>query len=484
MLTSSSVLAEEYSNFYFSSAVGSSKTNLSNSELKNALASVPVNDFSLERKSTSYQVNLGYQYSQNWGIELGYLDLGKREITVDLGNMELESFFLAMEDHLADTGIGYTASVNYSYSIYPDLSAYAKIGGFSWHNDISLSDGKGKKLTLNEQSTSLFYGVGLTYHLSPNLSIFSGVEQVELERHSVTNVGFGVKWRFQSKPIFNFIKGLSASNDTREANVRVVEQVKKVNVTDLLVTSSAKTLKQKITKEAVKTSNFECNFANLDNFLPLYPTWQNDRITLPVYFAHNGFTLSKQQEVLVDKIAKCLQKNENYLVELTGVTSSRGTASYNFKLAQRRSHEVAKWLANGGIVNDKIVINEPLQGDAEANSRRVDIQLKRLPYRKTTQVYQYKFKSYSTWFSPNSQRELINTLVTLIDSAQSYYLINSFARPVKSYRGAIALANDRAVEVKKALLSAYPNITVKLSFQVLNNHDDALSDKVFVTHVL
>lgn len=141
------------SGFYAGGAVGQSK-------LKDACNdSAPL---SCDDKDTGYKIFGGYQINENFGAELGYVNLGKATFSgVDpsLGAGPVSANIKAKGFEVLGVG---------TVPLADKLSAYGKLGFFRWDLDASVTVGATSG-SLSESGTDVTYGIGLKYDFAKNI---------------------------------------------------------------------------------------------------------------------------------------------------------------------------------------------------------------------------------------------------------------------------------------------------------------------------
>lgn len=85
----------------------------------------------------------------------------------------------------------------------------------------------------------------------------------------------------------------------------------------------------------------------------------------PVYFDTNKSTITKAEQVKIDKVVKLLKENSNYNVKITsGYTDSQGSDAYNLALSKRRVSAVVSAILSKNIKKNRI---ETQKGFGKAN---------------------------------------------------------------------------------------------------------------------
>ncbi len=142
-----------------------------------------VSGFRFDSASTSYRFYVGRQFNEYFGLEAGYLDLGNfNELVLVGGNVVPVS---------ADAD-GFTFAAVGSIPAGEKFSLHATIGSFFWDgaNAIAL-------VNSNVSDANMFFGAGLSYSLTQNMSLRADANRSELDgvNSSVYTVGFQIDFK-------------------------------------------------------------------------------------------------------------------------------------------------------------------------------------------------------------------------------------------------------------------------------------------------
>jgi outer membrane protein OmpA-like peptidoglycan-associated protein len=116
--------------------------------------------------------------------------------------------------------------------------------------------------------------------------------------------------------------------------------------------------------------------ANLDNYRPVAET--------SVHFAFNKADLTGKAKTALDQLLAEVPNTKGYLVVVEGDTDSVGSATYNYKLSEKRADSVVQYLSSKNIPAHKIYLiglgkdkytAENNTADGRAKNRRVDVRL-------------------------------------------------------------------------------------------------------------
>jgi OOP family OmpA-OmpF porin len=126
---------------YIGASVGSAETKLN------------ADGFSLKDSDTGFKLTAGYEFTKNFGVEIGYADLGKPSIASggDMAFAEPRSYYLAG-----------TAA----YPIDEAFSVFAKAGVTNNRTKVGASGIGSEKFT----HTAAIFGVGAAYNFTKNIA--------------------------------------------------------------------------------------------------------------------------------------------------------------------------------------------------------------------------------------------------------------------------------------------------------------------------
>lgn len=96
-------------------------------------------------------------------------------------------------------------------------------------------------------------------------------------------------------------------------------------------------------------------------------------ISLPgVVFANNSAVLLPRSRATLDGAVQTLQNNPNVTAEVSGYTSSTGSAAYNLKLSQRRAESVMKYLVDHGVDASRLTAHGYGEADPVASNKTAE----------------------------------------------------------------------------------------------------------------
>lgn len=131
---------------------------------------------------------------------------------------------------------------------------------------------------------------------------------------------------------------------------------------------------------------------NSPRFSPARPANLDEFTTTPelrsVYFEYNKARIHPDAEAVLDRDAAWLKANPFHDIVIAAHADERGTAQYNFRLAERRARALRDELVSRGVPADRIVlasygVGQPACSEKNeecwSQNRRADVMIRRLP---------------------------------------------------------------------------------------------------------
>ena len=140
-------------------------------------------DFRIDDDAESYRLLAGWQLSDSFGIEAGYLDFGTFEETVDLGGTT------AITEITAD---GWTFGGTIAAPLSDQFSIVGRAGVFVWDADVDVN---GLRAAVDDDSNP-YYGGGARFNLTPNFSLLGDWTRYELDDVDTDVISLGFQYRF------------------------------------------------------------------------------------------------------------------------------------------------------------------------------------------------------------------------------------------------------------------------------------------------
>ena len=131
----------------------------------------------------------GYDFSNRWGAELGYLDLGKVETTFTGTAVDIETFLNSAQNIHPQTAQGLLISAVHYIPIDSGTRVKARVGMFDWQADYTLQGG-GAERSVNQNGTDISYGVSLEMGAWRRKNEMLG--HIKWDHYSIDKEGIGV----------------------------------------------------------------------------------------------------------------------------------------------------------------------------------------------------------------------------------------------------------------------------------------------------
>ena len=132
--------------------------------------------------ATAYRLVTGYQFSDTFGIEIGFQDFGEIDETVE-NPLPVEASISAD---------GWTAGVTLDLPVGDQFSLFGRAGYFFWDADVVI-DGFPLDIPGDENP---YYGAGARFNLSKNFSLIGDWSRFELDDVDTDVIAIGFQYRF------------------------------------------------------------------------------------------------------------------------------------------------------------------------------------------------------------------------------------------------------------------------------------------------
>lgn len=130
-------------------------------------------------KDTGIKIFGGYNFTQNFGLEAGWIDLGEVKVSGPGGSASVEV------DGFQFAAVG-------TYPINPQFSIFGKIGVYMW--DASLKSTIG--VSASDDGTDLMFGAGVGWNFTPNLTLRAEWERFDLDDVDADLLSASIVFRF------------------------------------------------------------------------------------------------------------------------------------------------------------------------------------------------------------------------------------------------------------------------------------------------
>jgi len=197
LLLSSSLQA---ANWMVGGSIGLAQGEADSVSLSNELINRGINASigDIDDSRTMSQLFIGYEYIPRWGIELGYVDLGDVEASINGTLTGINDYFTIGQDLYPQTATGWQLSSIYRYPVSGKFQWTGRLGAFNWTTDYILKTATNSQ-EVNQDGTDIIFGIGI--ELGSWIKRGGFVSQFNWDRYRVNDesidvLGFGVSYRF------------------------------------------------------------------------------------------------------------------------------------------------------------------------------------------------------------------------------------------------------------------------------------------------
>ena len=189
------VVSHAVSQWYVGASVGRAKYDLSAADLDAAFASAGItSSTSIDDHDTAYKAYVGWQFHKNFGIELGYADLGKFDV-----NSTITAPVASTVN--ADASVdGFALSVVGTLPVTDNFSVIGRLGAYFWNVDgagVVNVGATAVNLNLDDSGTSALYGIGAQYDFTKNLGARAEYEVYsDVSGDDIDFLSAGIVFRF------------------------------------------------------------------------------------------------------------------------------------------------------------------------------------------------------------------------------------------------------------------------------------------------
>ncbi|MFC3681591.1 OmpA family protein, partial [Bacterioplanoides pacificum] len=325
VLLSPVVYADDYSGFYGGVGVG-------RSELEPKISGT---GFRRDQKhDDAWKLLAGYDWNDRWSLEGFYADLGKTHLDPQ-GEVSYQMMGATMVGNYWLFGKARKSG---------SLSLYGK-GGLANMNN------QGKDLRVQKQeSVHFMFGAGVEYYLPKAVSLRL---EYEVYDRDASYWSLNIVKRFGDKSSKYPVRQETKVN--KEAVLEPVEEAEeKLNAID--------------NTEVVKVHAPEVAVVAIPSIQKV------DEIMVNIRFSVNSTEIATDDMMLLEGIARDIKSNPAMRIEIQAHTDSRGSASYNQQLSQKRAEAVSDYLQEHGVAEEQLIAKgygeaQPIASNDNATGR-------------------------------------------------------------------------------------------------------------------
>lgn len=165
------------SGFYLGGSVGQSRFHVDSTGLTG----------SVDKRDTGWNLFGGYQINRHFGVELGYVDLGRTSFNGTLATA-IPPFPAGTAVAAKTEATAWSLSLVVSAPFTQQFSGYAKLGAN--YNDVeTTATVGGASGSVSDHDTNYLFGLGLKYSFTPNAALRAGWERYRVGSDAVGGKG-------------------------------------------------------------------------------------------------------------------------------------------------------------------------------------------------------------------------------------------------------------------------------------------------------
>lgn len=200
-LTMASAPVFAQSSWYGLLSAGVTSTSLNTSSL--AVAGATASSITKDDSDTGYKIQAGYQFNPNWGVEFGYVDLGKFSARNNVTAPAVGSLGVnAKADGWSAVAVG-TLPLSNGFSLLGKLGTIYSTGSASATTSGAVVIPAGTQTSWKKSEWNWTYGLGVEYDINKTMSVrgelegFNGIRVADSSgRNNVNLYSLGLKFKF------------------------------------------------------------------------------------------------------------------------------------------------------------------------------------------------------------------------------------------------------------------------------------------------
>ena len=137
----------------------------------------------IDTNSTSFRLNVGWQFNDFLAFEGGYHNFGNFDEVLDVGGV------------LSDVRVeadGFTLGATASIPVGDNFSLFGRAGAFFWDGDAEIN----KIVLARPEDENLYYGAGADFKVTDRFSLVGDWTRYELEDTESDVISLGFRYRF------------------------------------------------------------------------------------------------------------------------------------------------------------------------------------------------------------------------------------------------------------------------------------------------
>jgi hypothetical protein len=181
-------------------SLATAKSNANDTLLNSQLAARGLNASASTESSIRlpWQLYAGYDFTEQWGAELSYLDLDKVKTTFIGAAVDIDTFLNSVQDIHPQTAQGWLVSLLHYIPIDYSTRVKTRIGLYNWGADYILQGGSVTK-SVSQNGTDISYGLGLELGAWNRRGFIGHLKWdfYNIGKEDVRVIAFGFSYRFE-----------------------------------------------------------------------------------------------------------------------------------------------------------------------------------------------------------------------------------------------------------------------------------------------
>ncbi|MDX1455713.1 MAG: outer membrane beta-barrel protein [Gammaproteobacteria bacterium] len=182
---------------------GSLSHDTNEADINNLTSATYINSVSIDDGGTGYRLFFGKKFHKNFGVELGYADLGEIDVNVDANALFPDSFLqdLANATPVAPSGILIDAVGSWTFAEFgmegewaDKLSLVGRLGFFMWETEVDYGR-NGMTFAADDDGSDIHFGIGASYQINEDFAVRFEYEMFQ-STTEVDMIGVGVSYSF------------------------------------------------------------------------------------------------------------------------------------------------------------------------------------------------------------------------------------------------------------------------------------------------
>jgi len=160
---------------------------LGKSDIDDSITSGLITSGPVDGKDTGFKIFGGYQINQNFGVEVGYVDLGK------VSYSGFSGVDLVTGGKVEPSGLNFSAVG--TLPLNPGFALFGKVGLFDWKakaSDVTA----GAPFSAKASGSDISFGFGVSYDLAKNVSARVEWERFKMDVSDANLLSVGIASRF------------------------------------------------------------------------------------------------------------------------------------------------------------------------------------------------------------------------------------------------------------------------------------------------